>query len=287
MKQQINKCMQYCLPHHLLSRFMGKLAACKIKWFKNLFISIFMKHYKVTLENARLQNINDYENFNAFFTRQLLAEARPFAALPDLISPIDGSISAMGKIDDNKIFQAKGINYSLESLLANDHSLVANFKQGHFATLYLAPSNYHRVHMPIDGKLIQMIHVPGRLFSVNQLNARTIPGLFARNERAICVFDTEIGKMAIILVGAMIVASIHTAWAGKLNPPRAKTIKSISYEEDKIHLKRGDEMGFFDMGSTAILLFQNQAVSWATHLAEGDNILLGQSLANTHLSVKD
>lgn len=202
---------QHLLPHHLLSRVIGGFAECRAPWFKNLLTRWFVRHYDVDMRQAQVEDPTAYENFNAFFTRALKPGARPLPAEAGVVvSPSDGAISQLGRIEHGRIFQAKGHSYSLLELLGGDGLRAAPFMGGHFATIYLSPKDYHRVHMPLTGTLKEMVYVPGRIFSVNQLTAENVPELFARNERVVCIFDTAVGPMAVILVGAMIVASIET-----------------------------------------------------------------------------
>jgi len=220
----------------------------------------------------------DYVTFNDFFTRKLRPNTRPIAKEQEtIISPIDGTISQIGNIQENTIIQAKGISYSLETLLVNKDYLEL-FKNGNFATLYLSPKDYHRIHLPIAGILQEMTYVPGRLFSVNPATADTIQNLFARNERAINIFKTEIGTMAVIMVGAMLVASINTAWGGKITPNNNKTIRSWQYDSQQIEMHRGMEIGYFELGSTVILLFEPNMMEWNINLHPNDSVQFGQSI---------
>ena len=271
---------QYLLPHHLLSRLAGRLADCQVRWLKNLAIRLFVRHYQVNLQEALTEEPGGYASFNEFFARPLKAEARPLAAAPAILSPCDGAISQLGRIEQGRIFQAKGHNFGLIDLLGGDHRLASPFMGGQFATLYLSPRDYHRIHMPVAGTLRQMIHVPGRLFSVNPLTTRQVPELFARNERVICLFDTALGPMALVLVGAMIVASIETVWAGRVTPLR-REVRSIRYDEQAraaIQLERGEEMGRFRLGSTVIVLFGTDCMQWASALASGQTVRQGGAL---------
>jgi phosphatidylserine decarboxylase len=212
---------QYLLPHHLLSRGLGILAQNHL--LRKLFIRAFIRRYKVDLSQAKIQEVKKFENFNAFFTRELQADARPLANTQGaIVCPADGTVSQLGNITDGNLLQAKGRYYSCESLLAGDPQMAALFRMGKFATIYLSPRDYHRVHMPMAGVLKKTVYVPGKLFSVNQTTADSVPNLFARNERLICLFDTEVGPMAVILVGAMIVAGIDTVWAGEVSDNRLR-----------------------------------------------------------------
>ncbi|WP_253180928.1 archaetidylserine decarboxylase [Candidatus Marithrix sp. Canyon 246] len=225
---------------------------------------------------AESPNISDYNSFNQFFTRSLKATARPLAAT-DIISPVDAQISQIGKINNGSLIQAKGRYFQLDDLLAGQTDMVNLFKQGLFTTLYLAPKDYHRIHMPITGRLKDMVYVPGRLFSVNQRTSRAVPNLFARNERVICLFETELGPMAMILVGALFVGSIDTVWAGTVAPSRLSSIKRWNYSEPV--LEKGAEMGRFNMGSTVIILHDAQHVAWLSELKPQQNLNMGEGLA--------
>ena len=284
MKQRLFILSQYLLPHHLLSRLVGCLAECRIGWLKNPLISWFAKQYQVNMSEAQVEDLRAYEHFNAFFTRAL----KPGARTPDpdpraLLMPADGRISQLGAIEaDGRIFQAKGHSFSVLELLGGDAERAAPFMGGQFATVYLSPKDYHRVHMPLGGTLKEMVYVPGRLFSVNQTTAENVPELFARNERVVCLFDTERGPMAVVLVGAMIVASIETVWAGLVTPPK-RELKSTRYDTQArgpIELAKGAEMGRFKLGSTAIVLFGPNQVQWATELSAGSAVRMGQLLGN-------
>jgi phosphatidylserine decarboxylase len=274
--------LQHCIPQHLLSRLIGRLADSRLTFLKNFLIRIFIRHYQVNMSEARRQTAAEYNCFNDFFTRQLQAEARPLASAPDaILSPVDGTVSAIGDIDDEQIFQAKGKSFRLQALLAEDADLISHFRGGKFATLYLSPRDYHRIHMPSSGKLEKMIYVPGKLFSVNQTTAEGIDNLFARNERAICHFQTEQGSLSLILVGALIVAGIETAWAGPVAPGQALHTETYQ-EQPPIQLARGEEMGLFKLGSTVILLFPAQQMSWDEELGVGSTIRMGQSIGRFH-----
>jgi len=241
-------------------------------------IKAFIQRYKVNMAEAAQPDPEKYESFNQFFTRQLAPELRPIAANSQEIScPCDGEISEFGQIKQDSLLQAKNHSYRLVELLGGDAEKAALFENGSFATFYLAPKDYHRVHIPIDGALQQMSHLPGKLFSVNLRTANTVPNLFARNERVITIFQTAAGTMAVILVGAMIVASIGTSWAGLITPPFRKTIRHWKY--DDVFLKKGDELGYFQLGSTAIVLFQANSVDWQEKLVVGQSVKMGQTIA--------
>lgn len=278
----MNSKIQAFLPHLAISWLANLMANCKIRWLKNFLIRDFIRRYQVDMSLAVEADYTAYSCFNTFFTRQLKPELRPLPANPDTIAcPADGIISQLGKIDQQQIFQAKGYRYGLSDLLAD--SAVENFANGHFATVYLSPKDYHRVHMPIDGTLQKMTYVPGRLFSVNQQSAATIDNLFARNERVICYFETELGQMAVILVGAMIVGSIETSWHGTISPPHLRNIQHWSYHSDhsqQIHLKQGEELGLFKLGSTVILLFQENKINWESKLLANSTVKVNENIAS-------
>ena len=248
--------LQKILPLHAISRLTGHLCQWKAGFLKNLFILYFIHHYGVNIDEIKAFDPKHYANFNEFFTRELKPGVRPIAEnLQAVVSPCDGVISELGEIKDLQLLQAKGHYYQLQDLLGGETELAERFKQGYFMTIYLAPKDYHRVHMPLSGKLEQMIHVPGKLYSVNPATVAAIPNLFAMNERVINIFDTSVGSMAVILVGATNVGSIETVWHGVVTPPARKTIQQWDYETQAIELKKGDEMGRFNMGSTVIILF--------------------------------
>jgi len=270
---------QYILPKHLISRIVGWLAAAEAGVITQFFIRTFIKAFKVDMSEAKHSEPTYYKTFNAFFTRQLKDDIRPIEKdSKQLCHSVDGRVSQFGKIIGDEIFQAKGHNYSLTTLLGGKPELASVFKGGDFATIYLSPRDYHRIHMPIEGKLTDMLHVPGDLFSVNPLTAANVPGLFARNERVVTIFDTPVGKVAIVLVGATIVASIETVWAGNISPPAGKTVQHWQYEDQDISLNKGDEMGLFKLGSTIVVCFEPNAVEF-TDLQAGMVTRLGQPFA--------
>ena len=283
MKQRLFILSQYLLPHHLLSRLIGYAADCRAAWFKNRLIGWFAKQYQVDMSEAQIEDLNAFEHFNAFFTRALKPGARPLEQSPGaVLCPADGAVSQLGKIEHGRIFQAKGHSFSLVELLGGDSERATPFMGGTFATVYLSPKDYHRVHMPLAGTLTEMVYVPGRLFSVNQSTAENVPELFARNERVVCLFDTERGPMAVVLVGAMIVASIETVWAGLVTPPK-RSLKTFRYDEAArapIVLDKGAELGRFKLGSTAIVLFGTDQVQWAQELVAGSPVQMGQLLGS-------
>lgn len=256
--------MQFAMPKHFISRMVGKLAAAKAGGLTTALIKLFIKQYKIDMTEAKYPDPAHYKTFNEFFTRPLKEGIRPLAEESDIIAhPVDGAISQLGDVVDGQIIQAKGHDYSLQALLGGKEEDTAPFLGGKFATIYLAPKDYHRIHMPVDGTLSKMIYVPGDLFSVNPLTAQNVPNLFARNERVVAIFETEIGPLAMVLVGATIVASIETIWAGTVTPPAGKDVFSWNYPttgDNAITLKKGEEMGRFKLGSTVILAWgANQA----------------------------
>lgn len=272
--------LQPFLPQHFLSSFAGLLANCKIRWLKNRLIQYFVWRYPVNLAEAVNPNPYQYASFNDFFTRALKPEVRPIAnGIHDLVSPADGQISQLGAIEEGKIFQAKGHHFTAEELLGGDSVLAEPFVKGSFLTVYLAPKDYHRVHMPIDGTLTQMIYVPGSLFSVNFKTTNCTSNLFARNERVIAIFNTSIGRVAVVLVGAMIVGSIEMTSTGTITPPRRKSIQTWNMDHP-IYLKRGEELGRFKLGSTVIVLFEENKVTWDPPFAATEPVQLGQRLGS-------
>ncbi|WP_079204695.1 archaetidylserine decarboxylase [Pseudomonas sp. CC6-YY-74] len=286
MKDRLFILSQYLLPHHLLSRLIGCAAECRTGWFKNRLISWFVKQYQVDMSEAQIEDPSAFEHFNAFFTRTLKEGARPLDTTPGaILSPADGAVSQLGKIEHGRVFQAKGHSFSVLELLGGDSERASPFMGGEFATIYLSPKDYHRVHMPLAGTLREMVYVPGRLFSVNQTTAANVPELFARNERVVCLFDTERGPMAVVLVGAMIVASIETVWAGLVTPPK-RHLKTVRYDEAArapIALDKGAELGRFKLGSTAIVLFGPDQVRWAETLGANSDVRMGQSIGNSQV----
>ncbi|OOF70944.1 archaetidylserine decarboxylase [Rodentibacter caecimuris] len=280
--QRIKIAFQYVMPQLYFTRLAGWFA--KQKWGKITHVAIlaFAKKYHVDMSIAEKEKFSDYESFNEFFTRPLKPNARPINQNPQGVClPADGRISQLGDIDNTLLLQAKGHYFRLKDLLANDQTLIEQFKNGEFITTYLSPTDYHRVHMPCDGTLRKMIYVPGDLFSVNPFLAEHIPNLFARNERVICVFDTEFGTMIQILVGATITASINTTWAGIINSPRTNEIKTWTYEgENTVKLSKGEEMGAFQLGSTVINLFQKDKIQLADYLAVGIPVRMGELLGS-------
>ena len=270
---------QYLLPKQALTQLAGWGANAKAGGLTTAFIGWFVKKYRVNMAEAANSDITSYDSFNTFFTRPLRPDARPLADA-GLVCPVDGAISQFGPIQQGQIFQAKGHHYSSTALVGGDRQLAAQFDDGHFATIYLSPRDYHRIHMPCDGKLTRMIYVPGALFSVNPTTARGVPGLFARNERVVCVFDTENGPFVLTLVGATIVGSMSTSWHGVVNPPRTKQVREWTYEGQQIVLKKGEEMGRFLLGSTVVMLFPKDTVKFNPDWAPARPVKLGEAMAN-------
>ncbi|MCZ6831670.1 MAG: archaetidylserine decarboxylase [Gammaproteobacteria bacterium] len=278
--------LQQVLPQHLLSRLSGWLAENRTAWLKNLLIERFAAHFDVDMSEAANPDLRSYENFNAFFTRSLRPDARPIAVESgSIVSPADGAISQLGDIEQGRIFQAKSQSFSVVELLGGDAARAEAFKDGKFATIYLSPRDYHRVHMPCAGELSAQTYIPGDLYSVNQTTAENVQRLFARNERLVCFFETATGPMAMVLVGAMIVAGIETVWSGQVAPP-PRQARKIDYRElpATVTLGRGEEMGRFKLGSTVILLFPDQACRWESHLQANSLLRLGEVIATANFS---
>ncbi len=252
---------QYLLPKQLLTMIAGRFASARAGSLTTSAIRRFVARYGVDMSEAADPDIASYATFNDFFTRALRPGARPLAPAA-VICPVDGAVSQLGTIEHDQIFQAKGHRYSTTALLGGDAALAEQYRDGSFATIYLSPRDYHRIHMPCPGRLLRMVHVPGSLFSVNPLTARGVPGLFARNERVVCHFQTPLGPMALVLVGATIVGSMATVWHGQVNPPRTGKLRSWDYSTQPITLDQGEEMGRFMLGSTVVLLFQRGAVQF-------------------------
>ncbi|SNY52734.1 phosphatidylserine decarboxylase [Arsukibacterium tuosuense] len=275
--------LQYLMPKHLISRLAGKVAAAELGWFSHFLIKRFIKAYKIDMSEAQWERAEDYASFNAFFTRPLKDGIRPLASEPDIIAhPVDGAISQLGPIVDGKLVQAKDHNYSLQNLLGGLEQTSTPFAGGTFATIYLAPKDYHRIHMPVSGTLREMIYIPGELFSVNPLTAECVKDLFALNERVVTIFDTEFGPMALVLVGATIVASIETVWAGTITPPTGKTIFRWSYPatgNTAVKLEKGAEMGRFKLGSTVVLAFPAGKVDFLADQQPGTVTRMGAPFA--------
>jgi phosphatidylserine decarboxylase len=270
---------QYLLPKRLLTQWMGHLANMHGGALTHAVIRRFIAKYKVDMSEAADPNVESYPTFNEFFTRPLRDGIRPIADAP-FVCPVDAAISQFGPIEHDQIFQAKGHSYSTRALVGGDQQLASLFDHGHFATLYLAPRDYHRIHMPCAGRLKRMIYVPGDLFSVNPLTARHVPGLFARNERVVCVFDTEYGPFVNVLVGATIVGSMATVWHGVVNPPRTRDIREWRYDDQDIRLAKGEEMGRFLLGSTVVMLFPKNVVAFHPDWAPTKPVRLGEAMAS-------
>ena len=268
----------YFLPHHAVSRVVFKLTRIQSRYVPKA-IELFTKAFDVNLDEAINSDPKSYNTFNEFFTRQLKPELRPLAS-SKITSPVDGTISQLGKIENGSLLQAKGVTYTLESLVGGNPERAKLYEDGQFITVYLSPKDYHRIHMPCSGKLTEQTHIPGRLFSVAKHTVNTIKGIFARNERVIATFDTEYGPMAMVLVGAINVAAIETVWAGLITPPKGETITSKNLRAKDISLEKGDEMGRFNMGSTVILLFANGAPELRKDLKADQRLKMGQVLSN-------
>ena len=269
---------QYVLPKQALTALAGVGASARGGALTTRFIRWFVGRYGVNMAEAANPDIASYPTFNEFFSRPLKPGARPLADA-DLISPVDGAISQFGPIRRDQIFQAKGHDYSTTTLVGGDAQLAQRFEDGHFATLYLSPKDYHRIHMPCDGRLTRMIYVPGDLFSVNPATARGVPGLFARNERVVCVFESEQGPFVLTLVGATIVGSMATVWHGVVNPPRSKQVREWRYDDQQIVLKKGEEMGRFLLGSTVVMLFPKGDLRFNPAWAPAGAIRMGEAMA--------
>jgi len=278
--QRLFVVLQYLLPQHLLSGIVFRLTRLRLGVLTGWLIRGYIRSFRVDMSEARQPDPARYPNFNAFFTRALRANARPLEqAGGTVVSPVDGVISQLGNIESGRIFQAKGQDFGCAELLGGDADLAACFDGGMFATLYLSPRDYHRIHMPIDGRLRSTIHVPGRLFSVNPTTTAAVPRLFARNERLVCAFETDLGSMALVLVGAIFVGSIETVWAGRITPPRGRRILSRPAPEAMPALERGAELGRFNMGSTVILLLPQGCARWHERVGPGVSIRCGTTLA--------
>jgi phosphatidylserine decarboxylase len=273
---------QYLMPHHLLSRLMFTVTRIGFPPWKNSLIKWFIRHYGVDMTSAEESDPTQYPDFNSFFTRALRAGVRPVAGDPAAIAcPVDGAVSQAGDIKDRYLYQAKGREYSLSQLLAGDSRLVDMFIGGRFITLYLSPKDYHRTHLPLDGRLIKTVYVPGRLFAVNTPATRVVSSLFARNERLINLFETEAGPMALIMVGAIFVGSMETVWAGTVTPSSSRAIQTWCYEHENpgaIYFSKGAEIGRFNMGSTVIVLFGPASVCWSSELQARTEVKMGQGI---------
>lgn len=273
-REELFIALQRLLPQHALSRLLGRLAECEQPWLKNFLIHQAVKHYRIDLSDAFVADPLAYPSFNSFFTRELKPGARPLdGSANGLASPADGAISQIGTIADGQIFQAKGHSFSTAALLACSEHEAARFGNGSFATIYLAPRDYHRVHMPIAGNLVASRYIPGKLFSVNDTTARRVDGLFARNERLVCLFDTAFGQVAVVLVGALFVAGIQTVWQREFTPGR---LQQRNFDPP-LQLEKGAELGAFKFGSTVVVVTE-QAVTWQEGITATSRCLMGQSL---------
>jgi phosphatidylserine decarboxylase len=270
---------QYLLPKGALTNFAGRVAGAKGGEMTTRLIRWFVGKYDVNMDEAANSDISSYHSFNEFFTRALKPGARPLAQA-DFVCPVDGRISQFGAIEGDQIFQAKGHKFSTTALVGGDAALAKHFEHGSFANLYLSPRDYHRIHMPCEGKLKRMIYVPGELFSVNPTTARGVPGLFARNERVVCEFDTAFGPFVLVLVGATIVGSMATVWHGVVNPPRLPSVTEWTYADQDIVLKKGEEMGRFLLGSTVVMLFPKDTLHFNPHWQPAGPVRLGEMMAN-------
>lgn len=273
---------QHIIPQHWLTYAAGWLAEVEAAPIKNLLINLFINVYHVNMNEALYPNADHYRNFNDFFTRPLAANARPFDETAEkLISPADGTISQLGNIDDGAIFQAKGFDFTVFELLGGSQSRSEPYKKGQFATIYLSPKDYHRVHMPLSGTLREMIYIPGDLFSVNNRTSEQVPQLFSRNERVVAIFDSPQGPFAMVLVGAMIVGSMETVWHGTVAP--GKQVKTYEYKDQNLFLKKGEEMGRFKLGSTVILCFPEGQVEWEAQWKHNSSIAMGATLGQVKI----
>lgn len=279
MSDQLKVLPQYLLPKKAITAFAGMVANGERGERTTKLIRWFVGRYAVNMAEAANPDISSYKSFNEFFTRPLRADARPLAAA-DYVCPVDGAISHFGAIEGDQIFQAKGHQYTTTALVGGDQALAAKFHDGQFATLYLSPKDYHRIHMPCDGRLTRMIYVPGALFSVNPTTARGVPGLFARNERVVCLFESANGPFVLTLVGATIVGSMATAWHGVVNPPRTGKIREWVYEDQQVVLKKGVEMGRFLLGSTVVMLFAKGQLQFNPQWSPARSVHLGEAMGD-------
>jgi phosphatidylserine decarboxylase len=269
---------QYLMPKLAMTRLAGRIASAEWGALTTWVIEGFISRYKVNMSEAVHEDPAHYKSFNEFFTRPLKEGVRPLAS-STWVCPVDGAISQCGAIELDQIFQAKGHQYSTRALVGGDAALAAQFQNGQFATLYLSPRDYHRIHMPIAGKLLRMIHVPGDLFSVNPTTARGVPGLFARNERVVCEFETEKGPMGLVRVGATIVGSMATVWHGQVNPPRPGMVREWHYDTQNVLLQKGEEMGRFLLGSTVVMLFQQNSIAFPTDWLSTRPLQMGEAMS--------
>jgi len=271
---------QYLMPKLAMTRLAGLVASAEWGAVTTWVIKRFVKRYNVNMNEAANADPAHYKSFNEFFTRPLKDGVRPLSR-SEWVCPVDGAISQCGAIERDQIFQAKGHHYSTRALVGGDAALAAQFQNGQFATLYLSPRDYHRIHMPMAGKLLRMVHVPGDLFSVNPTTARGVPGLFARNERVVCEFETEKGAMVLVLVGATIVGSMATVWHGQVNPPRPGTVREWRYESQDVRLQKGEEMGRFLLGSTVVMLFPENSLRFPDDWLSTRPLQMGEAMSKT------
>ena len=281
-KAELFVALQRILPKQALSRLVAKAGESNLPWLKNALIGLAIKAFNINMDEALTSNLDDYKNFNAFFTRELKPGVRPLdIEIDSIASPADGAISQAGKINKNKILQAKGIDYTAERLLGNDVD-AKRYHEGSFATIYLSPRDYHRVHIPIEGKLKRTRYIPGSLFSVNDMTAQALPGLFARNERLVCEFESnDAGTFAVIFVGAILVAGIETVWSG-FETPGLGAVRDTDFSGQSLNFMKGDEIGRFKFGSTVILLFQNQAANWEDSINANAAVQMGQKIGSVN-----
>ena len=281
-KAELFVALQRVLPKQALSRLVAKAGESNLPWLKNALIRRAIKAFNINMDEALTSNLDDYKNFNAFFTRELKPGVRPLdIEIDSIASPADGAISQAGKINKNKILQAKGIDYTAERLLGNDED-AKRYHEGSFATIYLSPRDYHRVHIPIEGKLKRTRYIPGSLFSVNDMTAQALPGLFARNERLVCEFESDdAGTFAVIFVGAILVAGIETVWSG-FETPGLGAVRDTDFSGQSLNFMKGDEIGRFKFGSTVILLFQNQAANWEDSINANAAVQMGQKIGSVN-----
>ncbi len=278
MSDRLKVALQYLLPKQAITALAGKCAGAKLGSTTTSLIRWFVRRYGVNMAEAANPDVASYPTFNEFFTRPLRDGARLLAAA-DFSCPVDGAISQFGIIEKDLIYQAKGHQYSTTALVGGDAALAQEFQDGSFATLYLSPKDYHRIHMPCDGVLKRMIYVPGDLFSVNPTTARAVPGLFARNERVVCVFDSPFGQFVLVLVGATIVGSMATVWHGQVNPPRPGTVREWRYDTNNVHLQKGEEMGRFLLGSTVVMLFPENSIQLPADWASTRPLQMGEAMS--------
>jgi phosphatidylserine decarboxylase len=273
---------QYVLPQHLLSAVMERLSRSRCRWLKDPLIRWFASRYRIDWEEARFRSPGAYPDFNTFFTRALRPGVRPVDPTPGaLVSPVDAVVSQAGTAEGERLYQAKGGTFDLVRLLGGSAARAAPFRGGSFVTLYLSPRDYHRIHMPLAGTLEEMVCVPGRLFSVNPATTRVVPELFARNERVVVFFETEVGPLALVLVGAVFVGSIETVWHGSVTPPRRPEVCRWEYPAGGVELTKGQEMGRFNMGSTVIVLVGKERADWIPDLAPGRRVRVGEGIGST------